>query len=104
MNITGFKVKPTSSKFYSLFISNEMRGAGCPEISIILPTNVANEIVRRWDIVEKMELRVNDKVTFDNDNRYVVVAVSKDKKSCYLEHSVSKFLWRDVPVSDCHKA
>lgn len=57
MNITGFKVKPTSTKGHSLLESNEKRGV-CAEISIQLPTDVAAEIVRRWDIVEKMEASI----------------------------------------------
>lgn len=102
MNITGFKVKPTSTTGFSLLESNEKRGV-CPEISIQLPTDVANEIVRRWNSVEKSELKVNDVVVFDG-RLATVTAVSQDKTLCYLEQHMTKFLWKDVPVGDCRKA
>src|SRR5579864_4909151 len=91
-NITGFTIKPTSNKGYSLLESNEKRGI-CPEISIQLPTEFAEELKRRWDKIEKIEhteLKVNERVVLKGHghaivNQYEVIYISPDKSTCHIE-------------------
>ena len=56
MKVTGFTIQETSQRGQSLLVSKEHRGC-CPEVSIQLPTDVAEEILRRWNVVQSIEDR-----------------------------------------------